>query len=147
MSMSPRQELLLAFLAAGPEAMDPIRIVKGMFIFGQEAPRAWLRGAPMYTFAPYNWGPFSSDIYRDLDALRHAGLVDAIDQVGASWKYHRATDAGRAEAARVAPKWMPDVIRFLGEVRAYTLRHGFQELLKAVYKKYPEYAVNSVFRY
>src|SRR2546426_11848870 len=98
MVMFPRQELLLTFLAAGPEPMDPIRIVKGMFIFGQEVPRAWLRGAELYTFEPYNWGPFSSDIYRDLDALRRGDLVEALDQLGASWKYHRATEVGRAVA-------------------------------------------------
>ena len=75
--MTPREELLLAFLAAGQNRIDPIRVMKGMFIFGQEAPAEWLQGIPLYEFQPYNWGPFCQDIYRDLDDLRAPGATAA----------------------------------------------------------------------
>jgi len=145
--MTPRAELLLAFLAAGPNRLDPIRIMKGMFIFGQEAPAEWLEGIQMYEFQPYNWGPFCQDIYRDLDELRGRGLVETTEDPGASWKYYNATAAGCALSDDLARYYRTPLLAFLKQIREYTLRHSFEDLLRAVYKKYPKYAVNTVFRY
>lgn len=140
----------MQLLAAGPEAMDPIRIQKSMFIFGKETPADWLKGADLYEFEPYNWGPFSQDISRDLAELRRFGLVEEVEEVerpGVTWPLHQATATGQVVAKHVAKHYEPTAIGYLKDVRAYTLRHGFKDLLRAVYQKYPEYAVNTVFKY
>ncbi len=41
----------------------------------------------------------------------------------------------------------PKGVRYLEALRRFTLSLGFHDLLRAVYKKYPEYAVNSVFKF
>lgn len=140
-----RQQLLLIFLS-GPEQLDPIRIMKGMFLFSQECPKDWIHDEDRYRFEAYNWGPFSRDVYRDLDALVIQGLVTTTTITGRDWNYHAATDAGRTLAATAAQQWRPAVRVYLEKLRRYVLSVNFSTLLKTIYQKYPDYAVNSVFR-
>lgn len=145
--LAPRQEILLAFLAAGEEEMDPVRIMKGLFVFGQECPPEWIDPQSLYRFEPYNWGPFSADVYQDLDALVMLGLLEDREQVGRRWKYHRATPEGQRVAAEIRRRLDPRAVRYLGDLRKFTLSLSFNDLLRVVYKKYPKYAVNSVFQF
>lgn len=146
-AVTPRQEILLAFLAGGEQDMDPVRIMKGLFVFGQECQPEWLGQRPLYRFEPYNYGPFSAEIYRDLERLVARGLVEAREVIGQRWKHHRATPAGRRVAAEIRRRLDPKAVRYLDQMRAFTLAHSFHDLLRMIYKKYPAYAVRSVFQF
>src|SRR4029453_8517264 len=128
--MTPREELLLSFLAAGENRLDPIRIMKGMFIFGQETPAEWLHGISLYEFKPYKMGPFCQDVYRDLDDLRARGLVETTEEQGVSWKYYNPTPTGRVLADDQAQHYEARLIEFLKRIREYTVRHSFDDLLR-----------------
>ncbi len=140
------QELLVAFIAAGPEDLDPIRIVKGVFVFCQEAAKEWLDPRAIYDFEPYSWGPFSFDLYRDLNRLRDLGYVEARQHPSATWSYYQATASGQQAAAEIRQRMNPQLVAYLGEVRRFVLSLPFRDLLKAIYRKYPQFATNSVFR-
>jgi hypothetical protein len=144
-AVGTRQQLLLLFLS-GSEHLDPIRIMKGMFLFSQECPKGWIEEADRYRFQPYNWGPFSRDVYRDLDALIASGLVSTMTVTGRAWNYHTATDEGRVLAAEAGMQWNPAVSVYLQKLRQFVLSVSFSTLLKTIYQKYPDFAVNSVFR-
>jgi uncharacterized protein YwgA len=83
--LTPRQRTLLTFLQAGDGGkLDPIRIQKGLFILAMETPEEWLPSEARYHFEPYNYGPYSSEIYYDLDRLEGYGYVEKIEMPGRS---------------------------------------------------------------
>jgi hypothetical protein len=137
--MKPKLWLLLALEGD----VDPIRIQKTMFLFAMEA------GAPAsdrYRFEPYNWGPLSTQIYRDLEALSSAGLVEAVPVPGATYSRYRRTPKGTSIARVAALDADPHAVQFLSEHGSRLLRTDFDTMLREVYDKYPEYATKSLFR-
>ena len=121
------------------EELDPIRIQKGMFLFAMES------GAPdeeCYEFVPYNWGPCSFDIYDDLDSLHKDGLIERRPVPGKSWSRYQASAAGEAAATAIEEEGSP-YAKYLDEIKGSIRTASFDNLLKRVYEKYPNYAVNS----
>jgi uncharacterized protein YwgA len=135
-----RRDWLLLLLDSG---LDPIRIQKAMFLFAQES------GAPdedRYGFRPYNWGPFSQLIYSDLEALQQRGLVERVPKPGTTYALYQRTGDGDATATRLRSQADQGLIAGLDDVKETVSRLSFEGLLRYVYTKYPEYAVNSVFQ-
>src|SRR5438132_12224888 len=60
---------LLLFLEDSEQRLDPIRIMKGMFLFSMEAPEAWLGKYERFQFIPYSYGPYSKGLHDSLDQL------------------------------------------------------------------------------
>ena len=140
-----RWELLLLFLGTGKaanETLDPVRIMKGMFLLemggGLES--------NSYAFEPYDYGPFSISVYRDLDLLQDKGLIERIARPGRNWSYVRATDAGRKMAETLEAKTKPEQSKLIYAVHEEVLSKTFAELLRYIYDKYPKYAGRSVFQ-
>jgi len=94
--MKARERLLL-FLAldGATDGLDPIRLQKGMFLFARDPAS---KDDEKYQFVPYNYGPMSAQIYKDLEDLEDAGLVEAIPIEGQSWARYVATEGGLIEA-------------------------------------------------
>jgi uncharacterized protein YwgA len=138
--------LLLLALSDSSEPLDPVRLQKGMFLLSRE------RGLPpleSYDFAAYDYGPFSAQIYRDLDRLYDTGLVERIQTPGYTWSRYRPTEAGTAEAQRLVDAMDGDQREsavYLQELKRGVLAMGFRDLLKHVYSRYPEFSENSVFQ-
>ena len=138
--------LLLVALDAPAAGLEPVRVQKALFLLGREAA---LPRSERYWFVPYNYGPMSPRIYRDVDALVRRGLLERRPVPGYAWGRVRATPAGRAEAERLAAS-AGDRDRAnlaaLRRIRALVTSLGFADLLAAIYERHPEYAVRSVFR-
>src|SRR5437773_8648050 len=66
--MSRRDWLLVALTEAGDRGLSPVQIQKTMFLFKNGTDRV-LDEDQFYDFRPYNYGPFDSQIYRDLEDL------------------------------------------------------------------------------
>jgi hypothetical protein len=140
--------LLLLALDGAPDGLDPVRLQKGMFLLAQEG------GIPQrerYWFVPYNYGPMSSRLYGDVDALVRAGLAERARVPGYAWTRVRVTDAGRREAATLAARarrepGSAEALRRLAGIKARIVALGFGELLESIYARYPWVAVRSVFR-
>jgi hypothetical protein len=56
---TPLAHALLSFECA-PRGLDPVRLQKGMFLFGLEA--AGVPDAQKYSFRPFHYGPMSKAI-------------------------------------------------------------------------------------
>lgn len=146
-NLTPRQRALLVFIGdAGPNDLDPVRIMKGMFLIARETPPDWLPSEARYQFMPYNYGPYSSAIYADLDELERLGYVRPERALGQHWKHYWLTPRGREMAVASAATLGRDVVRYINSVRGFVTRLSFRDLLTAVYRRYPDYAVNSVFQ-
>jgi uncharacterized protein len=145
--LTPRQRTLLVFLGAdGGESLDPIRVQKGLFILAMETPQEWLPTEARYRFEPYNYGPYSPAIYRDLDELVRRGYVETTGLAGQSWDYYALTPDGIETAQSVAREMDDRTVRYSHTIRDFVGKLSFRRLLTAVYERYPKYAVNSVFK-
>src|SRR3712207_1481614 len=92
--MQPRQQWLLLFLGAdgGTFEVDQVRAMKGLFLLSQEPNHPT---AGLYRFDPYDYGPFDSRVYRDLDTLRLEGLATVKICPGSTKRVYRLTEEGR----------------------------------------------------
>ena len=139
-----RAEWLLLFLSRSPfgvvepAALDPIRIQKGMFLLSMRGP-----ARDIYSFRPYNWGPFSSDIYRDLDELEGSGLLRSESVSGQSWRLYETTSKGESVAQEISLHVAPQNVEWLGRVRRFVTERRFVDLLRSIYAEYPDYATKS----
>lgn len=151
-SLTPKQEVLLTFLglpaqgqAAGP--MDPVRIMKGLFVFAQEIPKTdWVDKTALYSFVPYLYGPCSFEVYRDLDHLAACGYVRKTRREGCTWDLYASTQEGLSLAQEMRPKINLSAHRYMRAVKEFVTGLTFSELLRAIYHHYPAYAVNSIFK-
>lgn len=142
-----RCDWLLVFLAAAPgDALDPVRVQKGMFLLAMQAP---LAAPARYRFEPYAYGPMSRDLYRDVRRLRDEQRLDTTPVAGATWQLLALTATGREQAAQLrrrAAREHPEALAQVDALRRQISGLSFAELLEHVYECYPAYAVRSVFR-
>jgi hypothetical protein len=141
-----RQKLLLLFLSVDEDKLDPIRIQKGMFIFGQEAPKDWIPPTERYKFVPYNFGPCSFELYDDLSLLEVLGFLNSEIIPGKSWNYYSLTKKGKGIIPEIMKSFPREAYEFMIQIRQFLKKVTFEILLKAVYKAYPKYAEKSVFK-
>jgi uncharacterized protein YwgA len=143
-----RQKIILIFLCSDNNAaLDPIRIMKGLFVFAMETPPEWLPEGSFYEFVPYYYGPYSPQIYSDLAYLETRGYLRSIENPGRSWKSYSLTNEGVEIAQSIAHSLDPRITEYLKQIRDFVTRVSFRQLLATVYKKYPEYATKSVFQF
>ena len=141
-----RQDWLLVYVAlppptGAPRDLDPIRIMKGMFLFWLEANKELPR---FYDFEPYHYGPCSFDIYRDLDALEARGLIRRRQAAGQLWSYTEATASGVRRASELAKSGPAHLVRLLMEQKKLVLSLTFSSLLREVYRREPKFATRSI---
>jgi len=87
-----RKDLLLLFLfSPGPTAgeAEPIngrtRLMKLLYLLQTESSTIkLLELKKAYDFKPYNYGPFTKDVYDDLEFLENVGLIEIVNKGYAS---------------------------------------------------------------
>ncbi|MFH1087538.1 MAG: hypothetical protein V1737_03005 [Chloroflexota bacterium] len=132
--------LLVAGDGSAPE-IDPVRIMKGMFLFTKQFGHNL---AQSYTFQPYNFGPCSFEIYDDLRALVQEGLLQENEVQGKTWNFFRVTAKGRARADEISAELGLEEAGRILDIRRLVSSMSFINLLRYVYQLYPEYAAASV---
>ncbi|HEX8121995.1 MAG TPA: hypothetical protein VF549_12090 [Solirubrobacteraceae bacterium] len=145
--MTPADWLLvLVALDAPPAGLEPVRVQKALFLLAREG---GLPRAERYWFVPYNYGPMSPRIYRDVEALARRGLVERVPVPGYTWGRVRATPEGRCRAERLvadATDRERRSLQALRGIRELVTSLSFADLLETIYDRHPQYAVRSVFR-
>jgi hypothetical protein len=138
------KDWLLLFLSSdslradGPGELEPVRVQKGMFLLSQRGP------APrVYDFVPYNWGPFSKQIYADLEDLEEAGLVRIKRPPERPRRVYALTPLGELAAQRIAAQVSQEDVRWLAHARTYVTSRTFTQLLREIYAEFPAFATNS----
>jgi len=115
--------------------------MKGLFLFKMKLKD---RLHDFYDYKPYLYGPCSFEIYSDLLDLRLAGWVDEYSRPFSRWSYYRLLEKGQ-ERAKILMDFVPsDLLKELQTIKSKVTGLSFLDLLREVYKQYPEYAKESV---
>ena len=144
--MTPRQELVLAALAAGESnsELSPVQAQKLFFLIDQNVSASI--GGQQYNFQAYDYGPFDSAVYSDLDwlALPQEGMIE-ITRSG-RYRPYRLTDQGRQFGVEKLAQIDAGASDYFGRAKDWVKSLSFQGLVKAIYQAYPAMRANSIFR-
>lgn len=142
--MKNRDITLLVIAAAGDTGLTPVQLMKSVFLIS----RSGLSDLPsnFYTFFAYNYGPFHPGVYRDVEALVSEELVLEINGTGRSWPKYTITQAGLGYAEDLKHQVAREFSDHVGAVVNWVQSLTFNQLLRAIYAKYPEMRENSVFQ-
>jgi DNA-binding PadR family transcriptional regulator len=135
--------LLVVLGASKAGRLTPVQIQKSLFLLYKEAPKHV--GQNFYRFEPYDYGPFSATIYRDLEDLAKGGAIAIESEPMQRWPKYAITAAGRVRAEAAKKKLDPKASAFVQRVVDWVTSKSFPELVSAIYARYPEFKANSVF--
>jgi len=150
----PRRTDWLLTLLAGDgsdppiERLDPIRVMKGLYLAQNEVDTDTIRPLedPAFVFVPYSYGPFTPSIYGELETLELLGFVESRQAPGRSFKTWRLTAEGEAESRAAVERLTTDEVARLRHAYRIVTTKGFNGLLEYVYSRYPDSASQSVHR-
>jgi type I restriction enzyme S subunit len=141
--LTERQKLLLGVLNyhnGVRKVAPPVTVVmKNMFLLQEE------QKVPLgYSFVPYKYGPFSKEVYEDMEALEGEMLVVRPKRGKNVERQETAIDEEAREDVKQILEAVPqDKRQGLDELMQRYGSMGFEQLLDYVYTKYPGYAVEA----
>ncbi|MBV6504109.1 MAG: hypothetical protein AKCLJLPJ_02209 [Fimbriimonadales bacterium] len=131
--------LLALYYAEQP--LYPVHMQKILFLLSRAGADAV--GDDFYDFQPWDYGPFSSQVYWDLEKAAEEGLV-VIDASGRV-RHYSLSPAGEAHAQELAKHLDPKMAEYLKRVTEWAKGLSFSDLVRAIYQRFPEYKTRSVF--
>jgi len=136
-----KEELLLLVLdRAGEKGLTPAQLQKAIFLLSKNFPSKF---GNFYDFQPYNYGPFDKCIYLDFEKLEESGLAEKIDHNNPRHLYSISSEGHKStDNINIKAEEQEYIKRLVAWIQTLT----FQELISTIYKKYPEYKANSIFR-
>jgi hypothetical protein len=124
--MERKDWTLLALAAAKGEPLSPVQLQKSLFLLGKVHARRV--GRRFYTFQPYH------------------GLAVVTMAPHGRWSEYRASAEGVARSKAVRAEAPNAAVEYLERAVEWCRSLSFQQLVRAIYAKYPEFRQNSVFR-
>jgi hypothetical protein len=138
-----REEIVLTALSAGGAGAwyEPVQVQKLFFLIDREI--AAEVGGHHFVFRPYDYGPFDSDVYTELERMHRSGLV--IIAAG-YYRSYGLSEQGYARGAALLNKLPARARDFMTRTARWVLSLSFSQLVSAIYEKYPDMKTASVFR-
>lgn len=130
---------LLALSCAAGDTLTPAQLQKSLFLLQESFPGLY---ASPYDFQPYDFGPFDARVYQDAELLASRGLAMVGGSQG-GWKTFCATQPGIASAKSLEPLANAEAFAYLRKVVAWARSLSFQDLVRSIYKAYPDMKANS----
>ena len=136
-----RKDILLQIIvAAEGDPVSPVQLQKVAFLVAQECQD--YVPTDYYEFVPYDYGPFCSEIYQDVEELERLGYVSIAPNLQGTRKEYRATLRSRGADLSCIPAALSDYINVAVE---WAMGLSFRDLVSAIYQHYPSFRVNSIF--
>lgn len=145
MALEKKDWTLLALALADGKPLSPVQLQKVVFLFQKMMP-ANIATSDYYNFTPYNYGPFCSAVYDDANALAEEGLAKVGLAAPQGYRDYSATPQGVAAGTKLAATLSSDTTEYASKLVEWVIQQSFAGLVSAIYEKFPEYKVNSVFR-
>lgn len=141
--MDKNSAIIIAMAPAKRSPFTPVQMQKLMFLLDAELSDAI--GGPLFSFEPYHYGPFDKSIYACLRGLNELGHVHIVAVEGQWWADFSLTAQGQVEGDNGLAQldtWVREAIETYSK---WVSGLSFSQLVSAIYKKYPDTKVNSVF--
>ncbi len=130
-----RERIALKVLEEAGGKLPKTTFVKLVFLLRMET--AVKQYSSFYDFVPYNFGPFSFALYRDLDRLESYGYVSrGEDHIALNKKLLDETQQQTTKLARYMQLAVVEIVERYGQMQ-------LSPLIKDVYDRYRWYALNS----
>ena len=137
------QDWILAMMAASEgDQWTPVQIQKALFLVSENVPGA-KEGRP-FNFIPHHYGPFDVKIFMSIEEMEKEGL--AYISRGFPLRKYGLPRKGGERGRQLLENMDEKSADYIRKVSDFVHRLSFIELLRSIYKHYPEMAVNSVFR-
>lgn len=141
-SQVSRSDYLLAIIvAADGKELSRVQLQKVAFLVSEE-----FKGRlpeDFYTFDKEKFGPFCIDIYTDTEMLHYWGWIHI--KPGEEPRFDRYSIAEQVDLDRL--QFDEDIKKFIKDTVAWVVDMSFGEIVRAVYRLFPEYRENSIFAY
>lgn len=139
MTALPKRDWLLLLLHQRP--LDRIRLMKALFLIWHRAGR---KLENFYEFTPYLYGPFSFDLYTELEALQQEHLVSQAPHPVAQWASYYLTPTGASKASAIHEAASRETVALIRSTAEEVASLGFNALLRKVYSEAPDFASRTV---
>lgn len=136
--------ILAALFRATGRSLTPVQLQKVLFLLGMKRKKGV--GPGYYRFKAYDYGPFTPEIYSDIELLISEQLVRVESFGGRSTRTFALTDEGVVAASATADGLSAIGLAYLDEVVPWAQKLSFADLVSAVYEEFPDMRANSVFR-
>lgn len=144
--------LALIYANDGEPIEGRTRLQKMVFLMQKELEQRDKSGAVglEYEFIPYDYGPFSKELYDDLDAMIDQEFVDDTEKPLRSGKVkyiYEIEDDGEYLVDSETETWedVDAIMQLAQEIKEEYNNMLLSELIEYVYSEYPEYAEKSVY--
>jgi len=138
--------VLLALYYAGDKGLSPVQLQKSLFILGENLPKLINDKLEYYHFTPYNYGPFDVNIYNDALDLSKKRLINIQYSLDKSYPDYVVTEDGLKIAKEINKTISKEITNYLEKIIFWIKDLSFYDLLKIIYKSYPQFKIKSVFR-
>lgn len=143
--MSKGQDIVLSILYLQGEIWGRTYLQKFLFLLNKEKFKDKL-----FKFSPYRYGPFSSELSNLMVDLESMGIIEEKSEktkgLETAYRYmltKKGKDiAGKIFEDNLTAKERKELIEYSNKFK----RHSATELLKYVYKEYPDETIRSEFR-
>lgn len=103
-----------------------------------------------YEFIPYDYGPFSKELYDDLDMMIDQKFVEDTEEPLSSGKVkyvYEIEDAGEELIDSQSKEWQEaaEILELAQEIKKEYNDELLSDLIEYVYSQYPDYAKRSVY--
>lgn len=102
-----------------------------------------------YEFIPYDYGPFSKELYDDIDKTIARGMVEGreedLGEDKVKYDYEIQEDGEQWVRDQLAKEEAQRVLRLAEEIKDEYGDVYLSDLIDEVYSRYPKYAENSIY--
>jgi hypothetical protein len=141
-----RRDLVLAMLASAEgRPYTPVQIQKAIFLVCENLPKV-IDGGPSFTFAPYDYGPFDSNVYAEAETLQALGCAVIAPSPYGRWNTYAASDDGLNRGRQILDGLDEPTRKYLKDTSEWVRRQSFSGLVRSIYEAYPRMRANSIFR-
>ena len=135
----------------GEPVVGRTRLMKMVFLLLKEGELEKQFALPT-KFKPYKYGPFDSEVYDAIEALKGLGIIEEkslrevfefpedIDEAYDPDTEYKLTSVGIAKVQKIANQMPQDVMRKMSNYKMNFNEKPLVEILHYVYSKFPEYA-------
>ena len=141
--MMKRSNYMLAVLAtANNDEYTPVQIQKLFFLLDRNITER--NKIPSFNFEPYYYGPFDKEIYTELNNLQTQNLL-SLNYSYNNLKKYKLTPEGQRIGEKIFNAFDKGLKDYIKRTNEYVRKLSFEQLIKAIYKEYPDTKVNSIF--